>query len=192
MTLASLLQQSQEAIVRRWCAEALATYAEAAAAALQREQDPFANPVGHSLRTGTRAIFEGLCAGQGPDVLRASLEPIIKIRAVQEFSASRAVAFIFGLKDAIRAELRDAVAEPRVSSELAEFERRIDGVALAAFDLFVQCRQQISELRINEVKRNVSWIVEQLNRRGLFPVSNPLEPGGAAPAGRNGQSGDRS
>ncbi|MEW6249107.1 MAG: RsbRD N-terminal domain-containing protein [Planctomycetota bacterium] len=165
MSLGDLLLAHQDAILRRWCDDVLATYPESSAAAFRRETDPFANPVGHALRVGTRAIFEALCAGRADATLRGAVEAIVRIRAVQELSAAQAVAFVFHLKDALRAELREALAEPRLTSELAALERRIDGAALVAFDVFVECREQIAALRINELKRNVPWIVGKLSSR---------------------------
>jgi hypothetical protein len=119
------------------------------------------------------------------------LQDIIKIRAVQELSASRAVDFVFRLKTAVRAQLGDAVAEPQLLSELVELERQIDQVALAAFDIFVGCREQLSQLRINEVKRGVAWVVSKLNDRGFTLEPAPIRPSGAASGGRNGQRGGR-
>jgi hypothetical protein len=60
---------------------------------------------------------------------------------------------------------------------LVEFEAEIDRVALAGFDVFVECREQVSELRINEVKRRVSWIVEKMNERGSDPELAGTNPG---------------
>jgi hypothetical protein len=191
MTFVSLLKQHQEAIVQRWYADALATYPEASAAMLRRQRDRFANPVGHSLRTGTRAAFEALCDGADAQALRAALEPIVRIRAVQELSAPAAVGFVFRLKDALRAELGEAAAAAEVALALAQFERRIDEAALVAFDVFVQCRAQISELRINEVKRNVAWVVGKLRSRGLVPEAAPPDTGAATAGGLNGQHGER-
>ncbi|OHB83228.1 MAG: hypothetical protein A2V98_01805 [Planctomycetes bacterium RBG_16_64_12] len=164
MTLRNLLRENKDAIVWRWFEDILAAYAGDAAAAFKRQKDPFANPVGHSLRVGTRGIFEALVAGVDAEKVRQHLGEIIRIRAVQQFSASQAVGFVFRLKDAVRAELGGAVEDPRLSSELAKLEAEIDQVALAAFDVFVQCREQVCELRVNEVKRRVSWIVDKMNR----------------------------
>ena len=62
-----------------------------------------------------------------------------------------------------------ALGDARLLAELTELERQIDRVALAAFDVFVQCREQVYELRVNEVKRRVSWVVNRMNGRGLDP-----------------------
>jgi hypothetical protein len=175
MSLGNMLLASREAILQRWCDGALATYGESAAAAFRRERDPFANPVGHSLRVGTRAIFEALVAGQDGPAVREPLQDIIQIRAVQQLTASQAVGFVFLLKEVIRAELADVLAQPQLASELALLERRIDGAALVAFDVFVEYRERLGELRINELKRTVPWIVGKLSKQGF--VSEALSCG---------------
>lgn len=174
MTFAELLQQKKDAIADRWLADALATYPTESAAAFERQKDPFANPVGHSLRVGTRAVLETLLDGGGPEKIRQHLLEIIRIRAVQQFPPSRSLAFLFSLKKAIRAELGPDAADPRRATDLAGLEAEIDGLVLAAFDVFAQCREQVHELRINEVKRSVSWVMQKLNQRG-----RASEPGGS-------------
>jgi len=165
MTLGELLQKSQDAVVRRWLDGLLATYGGDASAVFKRQKNRFANPVGHSLRIATLGIFEALTEGMDAEEVRRHLGEIMKLRAVQEFSPSQAVGFVFQLKQAIREELAQTLADPRFSSELAEFDARIDRIALAAFDVYVQCRERVHELRLNEVKRRVSWTVDKMNQR---------------------------
>ena len=176
------MQKSKDAIVRRWLEDVLATYGGDCAVAFKRQKDPFANPVGHGLREGTRGIFEALIDGMDRDKMDTEkmdteemdtekickhLHQIIRIRAVQQFSASQAVGFVFGLKAAVRAELPgSAGASPSLEAELAKFESRIDRIALDAFDIFAQCREQVCELRVNEVKRRVSWVVDKMKGVG--------------------------
>lgn len=176
MTLREHLAKNRDAIVKRWLADVLATYPGDSAAVFERQKDPFANPVGHSLRVGTQGIFEALLEDMDAEKIRHHLDEIIRIRAVQQFSASQAVSFVFGLKQAIRAELGKEVSDAQYSSELAEIDGRIDRIALAAFDIFVQCREQVYELRVNEVKRRVSWIVEKLNEREPDLEPAPEDP----------------
>ena len=169
MTFGELLQSNKDAIVQRWLDDVLATYPGDSASAFRKQKDRFANPVGHSLREGTRGIFAALLNGMDAEEIRKHLREIIKIRAVQQFSASEAVCFVFRLKHAVRAELGKAARDPRFSVELAEVEGQIDRIALWAFDVFVQCREQVCELRVNEVKRRVSWILEKMTQRGFDP-----------------------
>lgn len=166
MSVDQLLQQNREAIVERWLQAAFSVYPDEAAGAFRRQKDPFANPIGHSLRTGTREIFGALLDGMDSEVIRQHLQEIINIRAVQELSASRAVGFVFDLKDAVRQALGASAADPRLASELNRVDERIDQIALAAFDVYVACRERLSELRVNEVNRRVSWIAAKLGDGG--------------------------
>jgi hypothetical protein len=165
MTFGELLRANKEAIVQRWFNDILATYPEDSALVFGREQDPFANPVGHSLRVGTHGIVEALLDGTDTAKVRDYLHGIIKIRAVQEFSASEIVGFVFPLKQAIRTVLSRAATDTRFYAEWAELEERIDRMALEAFDVFVECREKIHELRVKEMKRSIPWVVEKMNQR---------------------------
>ena len=180
VSFGELLQQSEDAIVARWLKAALSVYPDEASGAFRRQKDPFANPIGHSLRTGTREIFEALLDSMDSmdsERIHRNLQEIISIRAVQEISASQTVAFIFELRNAVRAELGASASEPQVASELARFDDRIDQVALAAFDVYVENRERLCDLRVNEVKRQVSWIVNKMNAGGAtVPESVEVQP----------------
>jgi hypothetical protein len=167
--LGERLQERKEAIVQRWTEAVLATYPAHAAETFGRERDRFANPVGHSVRTGTRGIVEALCDGLDAPRIRAALREILKVRAVQQFTPSQAVGFVFGLKDVIRTELADVVGNPGAAGELAAIDGEIDRIALAAFDVFAECREQVYQLRVEEVKRRVAWLADKMNQSGEEP-----------------------
>lgn len=164
-TLEELLRDRADAIAQRWLLDALATYSAEASVAFGRERDPFANPVGHALREGTRGIVTALVDDVDDETVRHSLSEMVRIRAIQEFSPSQALAFVFRLKDAVLAELGSVARDPGLSDQLRELDRRIDRIGLAAFDSYVVCREQVFDLRVNEVRRSVAWAVERLNRR---------------------------
>ena len=169
MTLRRLLHDKRDAIARSWLEGILATYPGTSAALFAREKDRFANPVGHSLRMGTEGLLDAMLDGADVEELRKHLHEIIKIRAIQQFAPSQAVGFVFRLKQVVRAELGRAAADPVVSVELAAFDAQIDRLALVAFDTYVECREQVYELRLNEVKRQVSWVVGKMNERDPEP-----------------------
>jgi hypothetical protein len=90
------------------------------------------------------------------------LDGIVRIRAVQDFTAGQAVAFIFLLKRVIREELKGEVRVQPGGDGLAAVEERIDEMALLAFDLFMKCRERIYEIRVNEAKRRLGlWLKRQ-------------------------------
>ena len=173
---AKLLRENEEAIIERWLDGTLASYPRDAKKLFKGQKDRFANPVGRSLRVGLPEAFELLLAGDSAKAGEA-LREIVKIRAVQRFTASEALGFVFLLKEAVRAVLGDADRDGRFAAELAAMDAGVDRVALAAFDIFVECREQVYELRVNEAKRRVSWVVDKLNQRGSDPDSARFESG---------------
>jgi len=156
MTLHELLSSHQSGIARRWLEKTLATYPRDAARLMARQKDQFANPVGHTLAVGTAAIVPLLIDAPDPEALRQHLEPMIKIRAVQDFSAADAVGFVYLLKSAIRDELGGELHDLEMLEALMRFEDRIDRLALLCFDLYAQTRDRLAQVRINEINRRVS------------------------------------
>jgi hypothetical protein len=163
MTLKDLLHSRRATIAKRWLEKTLGTYAPDAAAFFDRQKDPFANPVGQVLRTGTRVMVDCLLDGMDAQKICGCLEQIVKIRSIQDFTPARAVSFIFLLRRVIREELSRELDSSRLI-ELEEFDTRIDQMALFAFDIYAKCRENLYDLRVDEVKRSVSGLMRRLNR----------------------------
>jgi hypothetical protein len=177
VTLGDLLRQRIDTVAGRWVEDVLSAYPADSASLFRREQDPFANPLGHGVREGTRGLLEALSGEVDSDQVRKHLDEIIRIRAVQQLPPSQALSFVFSLKTILRRELPEARKDPKLAQELEEMEARIDRVALRAFDLYSDCREEVSQLRISEVKRQVSWVMEKINRRDGAPDEAPASPG---------------
>jgi hypothetical protein len=150
--LADLLQRNSAAIKERWLKRTLASYPQDSTGFFLQTKDRFANPVGQTLATETGALVDCLMDGADAAELCLHLEEIVKIRAVQDFTPSEAVSFVFLLKETIREELRGDLSEPRLLAELVAFEDRIDQMALFAFDIFVKWREKVYSLRVREIK----------------------------------------
>jgi hypothetical protein len=172
----NILKENQSAIVERWLTDTLATYQSGAAELFRLTKDPFANPVGNALKKGLTGIFECLLAKRPLESTRGDLDEIIKIRAVQEFSPSRALSFVFLLKNAVRVELGRKIDNLKLLADLAQFESRIDQVALLAFEIYTNCREQVYNLRVDEVKRSVSAIMATFCRKGIRSDLPPEPP----------------
>jgi 1,2-phenylacetyl-CoA epoxidase PaaB subunit len=176
--IGDLLRERADTIVERWAEEVLSSYPSDAAALFQKQQDPFSNPIGHSVREGTRGVFQAILDGMEPGDLRSQLDRIVRVRAVQDFSPSQALAFVFSLKWIVREVIPELDADPRNHRGVAELDARIDRVALTAFDVYTERREEVSRLRVNEVKRQVAWVFEKMNQRdaaasGSDRVSDP-------------------
>ncbi len=146
------LNDQRAAIVERWKALALAVYPERTARFIVREPDRFRNPVGHSVGESLEVLFDGILGDAPAEEMHPALDGILRLRAVQDLSPSAAVGFVFLLKQAIREELSGNGADPASEADLAELFGRIDRLALQAFDLFIQCREQIYDLRLREIR----------------------------------------
>jgi hypothetical protein len=157
-----LFQEKKGAILEKWRELILETYPHDAAAFLRREKNRFANPVGQTLARETERLLTALLSGEQPssDNVRRSLDKIIKIRAVQEFSASQAVGFIFLLKNVIRIQFIDEDPDP---AQLQDFNSRVDRLGLAAFDVYTQNREKIFDIRVNEIKNRSIKLSERAN-----------------------------
>ncbi len=133
------------AIVDQWMARTLGTYPFLTSKYLLEEKDRFRNPVGHALRAALPVLVDELLGGMNAERITAALDPLVRMRAVQDFSASQAVGFVFALRDVLRNESPDELTP--------EAEERIDRIALAAFDLFVKCRETMDRIRVDEARR---------------------------------------
>ena len=117
MKLEEILKQKAPAVVKTWIRMTLDTYPKNAKRFLNEQKDPFANPVGHTLSQEMENIYLELLKGLNPETVSSFLDYMIKIRAVQDFSPSQAVTFIFFLKKAIREELKKEIQENRLQDE---------------------------------------------------------------------------
>ncbi len=163
MSLNDLLLKRQTAIRDKWIQRIFQTYSADGSSFLGREKNRFANPVGHTIRESVGIIVERFLAGAEPSELVTPLEDIVRIRAVQDFSPSQVVGFVFLLKSIIRDELGEDLRGGPLSEELERFDLRIDEMALLTFDSFMKFRERIYELKVNETKRNVRFLLDRAN-----------------------------
>ncbi|MGB8494384.1 MAG: RsbRD N-terminal domain-containing protein [Candidatus Acidiferrum sp.] len=133
-------------ILEQWIARTIRSYAPASVPFLSREDDPFRNPVGYTLRESLTTLFEQLQGNMDQDHIAPALDAIIRIRAVQDLTASQAVGFVFLLKPI----LRELAPEP----DQVSLNDRIDRLALMAFDNYMRCREQVAEIRLSESRRS--------------------------------------
>ncbi len=166
MKLEDLLQQKAPHIRKRWLNLIIETYPTDSQRFFREQKDPFANPVGTTVSREVESLYHELLHGMDPERLNSSLDAIVRIRAVQDFSPAKAMSFIFLLKKVLREELNKEIKEsPAAFEELLTLESRLDEMALRGFDLYVKCREKIYEIRAKEAKNQVSRL---LQRAGLL------------------------
>lgn len=163
MKLENLLLQKRPAILERWLDLLLETYPGEGSNFLKKEKGRFVNPVGHTITREMELLYDELLLGWDPEKIACYLDKIVRIRAVQEFSPSKAIAFVFKLKKVIKEELEEEIREAGILEKLADFEARIDDLALLGFDIYMECREKIFELRANEVRDRAYMLLKRAN-----------------------------
>lgn len=163
MRLKGLLSDKKSAILSRWFDAIIDTYPPDTSQFLKKQKNQFANPVGSTILHGIENILDGLLKGLDKDEISPFLDNIIRIRAVQDFTPPKALSFIFLLKKIVRAEIAKEISDNKLSEELLEFESEIDNLALISFDIYMQCREKLYEIKANEVKRLTFRLLQQAN-----------------------------
>ncbi len=165
--LADLLNSRKKIVIQKWFDAVLESYPGDARKFLGDYKNRFTNPVGASIFAGIEGIFQRLIDGADIESSDFSefLNRIVEIRAIQEFSPSQALGFLFPLKGVIRQVLAKENLDDSMGSELLDLERRIDQLALLSFDKYMECRERLFEIRIREIKDSTCRTWERICRK---------------------------
>lgn len=164
--LKDILREKKPAILKRWFDVIMETYPTEAAGFLKGTKNRFTGPVGYTIHEGIDGLIEGLIGEVPFEEVSPFLDDIIKIRAVQNFSPSQAVAFIFYLKRIISEELQNMSDAHGVvdAATLSALESKIDTLALMSFDTYMKSREKIYELKADEAKSMVFRLLQRQNQ----------------------------
>jgi len=162
--LENLLLQNKTTILKRWFDLILETYSADTATMMRKDKNQFTNPVGSTISREIEVLFGKLCEGIQDEKCQASLDSILKIRSVQDFAPSKAVRFIFLLKRAIGETLKNEICKESVMDEWLKFQSRIDDLALQAFDIYMDCREKVCEIRVNQAKAEKEMAFRMMER----------------------------
>ena len=162
MTLRDLIESDKNEIVERWLARGFEVYPADARKFFQKKNNRFANPVGDTLRRGILAFVDGLIVDEPPEALCLHLEEIVQIRSVQQMPPSEALGFVMLLKEIVREiSTKGKKSPPDLEKTLAGLASRIDATSLQLFDLYLKYRERVFDIRVNDVKRQVSHLLKR-------------------------------
>ena len=146
------LLENKSSLVSKWIKLILDSYSTESSNFFNLEKNQFSNPVGSTISTNAASIFDEIVGSRDFEKITLLLTDIIKMRAIQDFSPSEAVGFIFLLKKVIREELKEEINHEKILGEFAELESEIDRVALIAFNLYMESREKVFQIRMNEAR----------------------------------------
>lgn len=147
-----LLIKHRSSIIDSWIRSIYSDYPPETSNFLNLQKNRFSNPVGYIIKDSAEKIYDELIGGNEIEKIKSYLEDIIKIKAVQDFTPSQAVGFVFSLKGAVYREIEQYLVINEICEELIRFESAVDQIALAAFDLYTASREKIYNIRINEMR----------------------------------------
>ncbi len=188
-TLRELIEPHKRRITALWLDKSLEVYPVDSRKFFGERKDRFANPVGTALKRGIESFVEGLLRDEPPAALAAHLEEIVQIRSVQQLEPSKALGFVMVLKDIVREVLSGE--RPGAEAAIDRTAAAIDAACLETFDLYVKYRERLFDVRVSDVKRQVSHL---LKRTSFFNIDDEEpetgsksvtpEPGDDRPPGR--------
>jgi hypothetical protein len=148
------LEENKKKIIDQWFLVTINSYPQETARVLGKLKNRFDNPVGSATSQSLEETFDLLIQKEfNADKIETALDSIIRIRAVQNFTASQAVSFVFELKQIIETVLN--------GDRDSAFDAKIDQTALAAFNRFMKCRENIFLLKATESKRRIHRAFER-------------------------------
>ncbi|WP_304511727.1 RsbRD N-terminal domain-containing protein [Desulfobacula sp.] len=153
MDLKQILKKNKAPFVKEWFRATIDTYPSQSAKILGKDVNRFDNPVGAATRETIEEVFNLILEDFNQEMLEKALDPVIRIRAVQAFSASEAVSFVFALKVIGENILDDSL--------IREFDKIVDKIALASFNKLMKCKEEIFLLKATESKRRIHRAFER-------------------------------
>ena len=171
MDLVKQLAQKKNVIVKAWFDKVANTYSIDTAQFIKNQGDPFANPVGQNSFQSLKEMFDVVLSGFDRKIAQPLIDPIIRIRAIQDFTPTQAVRFIFDLKKIIRENSAADGKDSEHQKTLRRLDARIDELGLLAFDIYMQCREKIFDLKANEMRMRT---YRAFSRAGLIKESDDV------------------
>jgi len=132
-------------IADAWFLKAIEVYPEAARGGMMQTGDRFRNPVASTLRESLAILVNELAGGMIDEQVTSALDAIVRVRAVQDCTPEKALAFTGQLLSVIR--------ERQAEELFPQLEQRIGILALSADRQYALCVNDIARVRSRELQR---------------------------------------
>lgn len=171
MEVTEALTSKKQEILSVWIERTLDSYI--APGFFKSAKDPFANPVGSNITAGLTALFDLLVAKADLQACAKPLDQVVRIRAVQEFTPAQAVAPFLELKWVVKQVLSGDKATRPLLGKLDALDCDIDRMALTAFNIYSECREQLYRNRIRELKSGSALLTDAACPSALLRREQP-------------------
>ncbi len=168
MLFTDKVKQEKDILLQKWVDKYYAAYPLGSTGFIRTSTDKFKNPIGIITQTSLSTLYDAVI---GDDIefsdVHAALNELVKLRAIQEMPASRAVGPMAQLKTLFKEEVFDNLVKNNKDSKVLQeiFEdfftvaARIDGLLLLSMDLYSADREKVFNLRVEEIHRSQSQVI---------------------------------
>jgi hypothetical protein len=165
MDIKKQIASKKQSILNDWFKSVIDSYPGETKKYFIKKDKQFANPVGHTIFHNMEIIFGEILKSKSDAEFDKPLDEILKIRNVQDCSASEAVQFIFDLKAIVRKELKAGQFDKKALLAIRDFEDGLDQLSCKAFDIYMKAKELLYDIRANEIRKRNSRMVERLNMK---------------------------
>jgi len=157
------LKKYHDELLKAWFELLINSYPQESVKYFEKHKNTFTNPVGSNIHLAMDNILKELSGEKDADKIYSELEMILRIRAVQDVKASQAVSFIMAFKPLLAKVLAPDLAKGEISqAQLEDFYGYIDTLAMLGFDIYVESRELIYQMRIKQI-RETNDILQKAN-----------------------------
>jgi len=139
------------ALLKAWYDTTLQSYFPASDETF-RHNTGFANPVGQVFQESMATILDGLVARSDVADFTAPLDRIVRVLAVQGLPAGVAIRFLSVLRNLLEKNAELAVDEKK------QWLARLDEIAELSVEIWCECRETLSQLRISELRNRIQQL----------------------------------
>ncbi|MGI6679827.1 MAG: RsbRD N-terminal domain-containing protein [Dehalobacterium sp.] len=153
---ASLTESWFNAILDRYPQETIRIY--------KNKKDSFGNPVGYNLRLGVEGIVDWFTQKEKSEEVASSLNKLIRIWAVQDFSPSQALSFLNIFKHIVQNQIKTYYTDQEnYWYNWQEFVAQIDYLLLMSMDIYMECREDLYQIKVDQANRRVFAVLRRYN-----------------------------
>jgi hypothetical protein len=162
--LRGFFQKYKASVMDSWFESILSNYPPEAARIIKREKDPFTNPVGYNLRLGMEGILNWFAGEANQQDVLVSLDKIIRIRAVQDFPPSQTVIVLISFKQIVEKQMtKEFRNQDLLWKNWRLFDEEIDRLMLESMDIYAECREKLSQIKVDEANKRVFSLLRKAN-----------------------------
>lgn len=165
MTLAEVLEQKRSLIQAMWTEAVIVSYPSESAKFIVENKNKFTNPLGYTLENSINTICCNYLDTANVRECEQAIEALIRLRAVQDFTPSKAIGIMFDFKAIVLSEIRDMVESKDKFNEYLSIEKQIDRMTEYALNFYIECRERVNEIKANEVRQGFERMIIRLNSK---------------------------